>query len=530
MNAHSPADFPRRRLVRLLSLALAAAGVAVVADDPAAHAASGIALTRWQGSDRYGTAAALAVAAYPAGAANVVVAGGQSFPDALSASYLAGYLKAPILLTEAHALPVETIATLRTLGATHVHLVGGEAAADAKVLAQLRAVPGVTQVTREAGASRYDTSLAIATVPPASAVGHVEGKPTALLASGATFPDALAGSAVASGAGLPILLSDPKSLSPQAAEAIRRLGITQVLVLGGPAAVSTTVEDSLRNLGVTVQRLSGGDRGATAAAIADYAVGTAGFDPTRVAFARGDNAGGGVDALALGVLAGVHHEPLLLTDSPTQAGSATMAWLAAASGRLTAGDVAGGPGAISDGLLSELAAPGVTPPGGPAPSGPALGSYTVTITGTVGLSSFQRTGTLTLRPTITTVGTENGVNPLDVCLVSGNPAAFPDVGAIWNGSNSACHPAATAAGLDMGTVTVQGTTVLFQPDANIAATQNNIFNEYGGITACVYYVRTGGMIVRTNADGTLDGAIDVVGYGGLCDSREYKAQITGRRQ
>ncbi|GAA2051118.1 hypothetical protein GCM10009839_67450 [Catenulispora yoronensis] len=532
MNTLDSAESRHRGLVRLLSLALAAAGVAVVADDPAAHAASAapsIALSRWQGADRYGTAAALALAAYPNGAANVVVASGESFPDALSASYLAGYLKAPILLTEAHSLPGETATALRKLGASHVYLVGGEAAADGNVLRQLQGVPGVAQVTRESGASRYDTSLAIASVPPASAVGQINGQRTALLASGATFPDALAGSAVASGAGLPILLSEPGSLSPQAAEAIRRLGITQVLVLGGPAAVSPGVENALHGMGVSTQRLAGGDRGATAAAIASYAVNTVGFDPTRVAFARGDNAGGGVDALALGVLAGVHHEPLLLTDSPTQAGSSTAAWLAGAGGRLTAGDVAGGPGAISDGLLAQLA--GGAPAGGGAPpsggGGPAFGVWDVTISGVVGSNSFQRVGRLAIVPTITTTGTENGVNPVDVCLVSGNPSAVPEPGAIWNGSNAACHPAATLAQLDLGTVTVQGTTVYYQTDSNISATFNNLFNQYGGLAACPYYVRSGGMAVRTNADGSVTGAIDVVGYG--CGFVEYKAQITGTR-
>ncbi|GAA1980683.1 cell wall-binding repeat-containing protein [Catenulispora subtropica] len=526
MNVFS-SEPPRRRLTRLLSLALAATGVAVMADVPAAHAASGIALTRWQGPDRYGTAAALALGAYPGGAANVVVASGQSFPDALSASYLAGYLRAPILLTEGHALPDATAAALRKLGATHVYLVGGTAAADGAVEAQLRALPGVTQVTREAGPSRYDTSLAIATAPPASAVGRIDGKPTALLASGATFPDALAGSAVASGAGLPILLSDPKTLSAQAASAIRRLGITQVLVLGGPAAVSPAVENALRALGVSTQRLAGSDRGSTAAAIASYAVGTAGFDPSRVAFARGDDAGGGVDALALGVLAGVHREPLLLTDSPTLAGDATLAWLAAAGGRLTAGDVAGGPGAVSDGLLARLGTPAG---GGGTPAG-MMGQYAVTLSGVAGGNAFQRSAIVILHPTVTTTGTTNGVNPVDVCLLSGNPGGVPEAGAIWNGSNSACDPGATSAAIDMGFVTVDGSTVTLQPDERIAATGANVFTTEPGLGAFPYFPVSGSMTVTANADGTLTGTVDIVGYGGAFGgSARYQAQISGHKQ
>ncbi|NUR29863.1 MAG: hypothetical protein HOV83_29105 [Catenulispora sp.] len=510
-------------------------GVATLADALAAHdsaafaaTAPTIALTRWQGPDRYGTAAALALGAYPSGAANVVVASGQSFPDALAASYLAGYLHAPILLTEAHALPEETAAALRKLGATHVYLVGGTAAADGGVEAQLRAVPGVAQVTREAGSSRYDTALAIATAPPPSAVGRINGQPTALLASGAAFPDALAGSAVASGAGLPILLSDPHTLSPQAADVIRRLGITQVLVLGGTAAVSPAVENRLRELGVTTRRLAGSDRGSTAAAIASYAVGTVGFDPSRVAFARGDNAGGGVDALALGVLAGVHHEPLLLTDSPTQAGDATLAWLSSAGARLTAGDVAGGPGAISNALLARLSG---AAGGGGTPGGPAQGQYVVTLSGVVGGNAFQRTAIVLIHSTVTTVGTTNGVNPVDVCLISGNPGGVPETGAIWNSSNSACDPGASSAALDMAFVTVDGTTVTVKPDVRMAAAGANVFTARPGITACPYFPYSGAMTVTTGPGGTLTGAIDVVGYSSAdCQGAEYQAQISGQRQ
>ncbi|WP_194890899.1 cell wall-binding repeat-containing protein [Catenulispora pinisilvae] len=333
---------------------------AAVLGGPSAAAASGpgasLVLTRWQGPDRYSTAAALAEAAYPGGSANVVVASGETFPDALSASYLAGYLHAPILLTLATSLPQETSAALARLGAHHVYLVGGTAAVGNAVATRLRANPGITDVRRLSGPTRFDTSLAVASLPPASAVGQVNGVPTAFLASGATFPDALAGSAVAAGAGLPILLTDPHTLSSQVSTAVHRLGIRQVVILGGPAAVVPGIQAALDREGVTTKRLAGADRGATASAIAAFAVGTVGFSPAGISFARGDNAGGGVDALALGALAGVRREPLLLADSPTVAGSSTAAYLRVAGGSMTAGDVAGGRSAISDALMAQLIA------------------------------------------------------------------------------------------------------------------------------------------------------------------------------
>ncbi|MGN6524547.1 MAG: cell wall-binding repeat-containing protein, partial [Actinomycetes bacterium] len=58
-------------------------------------------LTRVAGDDRWETAAQIAAATYPNGAETVLLANGDrgSFADALSASYLAGALHAPILLT-----------------------------------------------------------------------------------------------------------------------------------------------------------------------------------------------------------------------------------------------------------------------------------------------------------------------------------------------------------------------------------------------------------------------------------------------
>lgn len=335
-------------LVLLLSSLLGAAS--------AASSGVSFTLSRWQGPDRYGTAAALAEAAYPGGAGNIVVASGESFPDALSASYLAGYLHAPILLTRAAELPAETSAAVRRLSGHNVYVVGGAAAVGNSPIAQLREVPGVVKVMRVSGLTRFDTSLAVATIPPISAVGRINGAPAALIASGTSFPDALAGSAVAAGAGLPILLTSPNTLAPQALTALRKLGISHVFILGGPAAVTPSVEATLNHDGIATSRLAGADRGSTAAAIATFAESSAGFAPTGVAIARGDNGGAGADALALSALAGVRHEPLLLTSSPTLAGTATLAYLTRSGSLLSGGDVAGGTSAISNALLAQLTA------------------------------------------------------------------------------------------------------------------------------------------------------------------------------
>ncbi|GAA1949812.1 cell wall-binding repeat-containing protein [Catenulispora subtropica] len=341
---------------------LGVVGVVAASAGPvsAANAGAAVSFSRWQGHDRYGTAAALAEGAYPNGAADVIVASGVSYADALAAGYLSGYLHGPILLTDPRSLPGDTITALAALHARRVRIVGGPQAVDPGVAAAIAALPaaggGKLQVTRIAGSSRYETAAAVAEVPAPSAVGVVGGQRTAIVASGANFPDALAGSPLAAGAALPILLTDPAALSGPTADALTRLGIKQVLVLGGSAAVSPAVDQTLAKMGITVHRLAGPDRGATAAAIANWAVTTLGFVPNRVAVARGDKTGGGVDALAVGPLAGTRHEPLLLTDSATEAGSATLGYLRTFGPQVSGGDVAGGPAAISPALKARLEA------------------------------------------------------------------------------------------------------------------------------------------------------------------------------
>src|SRR5579862_1229204 len=68
---------------------------------------------------------------------------------------------------------------------------------------------GMIAVERISGRSRYDADLAAAEAPAMSYVGPVGGKKTALLARGLNVPDAPAGGALAYGAALPILLTDP---------------------------------------------------------------------------------------------------------------------------------------------------------------------------------------------------------------------------------------------------------------------------------------------------------------------------------
>lgn len=338
-------------------LAILAGTLTAMAQSASAAMTTTAGFARMAGADRYATAAAVAKAAFPAGASVAVVATGVSFPDALAADYLAGQVGGPVLLTQPSVLPAVTAAELTTLGVSTVYLVGGTGAVSAQVataIGALHAPSGASlTVVRIAGADRYATAAAVAEAVSPAQVGSIGGARTALLATGTGFADALAGSAAAAGARLPLLLTSPTGLSAALLPTLQFLGVTSVVILGGAGAVSSSVATTLTAAGVSVSRLGGADRVATATLVASWELTALGFTGTDVAVARGDNAGSGVDALALGVLAGLDQEPLLLTASPTSLGAALGTWLAADTG-LVGGTVAGGTGAISDALMTLL--------------------------------------------------------------------------------------------------------------------------------------------------------------------------------
>lgn len=94
-------------------------------------------VTRLDGSDRYGTATAIAKAAFGSGVDTVFVAVGTNFPDALAGGAPAGIDGAPILLTRTDELPAETVAELRRLQPTRIVILGGTAVVSPQVAAEL---------------------------------------------------------------------------------------------------------------------------------------------------------------------------------------------------------------------------------------------------------------------------------------------------------------------------------------------------------------------------------------------------------
>jgi uncharacterized delta-60 repeat protein len=185
----------------------------------------GYPVTRLAGANRYETA--VAVARDGLESPDVVVeTTGLGFADALAAGAVAARLGAAVLLTEGTEQSDATSSYIASVNPTR-YAIGGPAA-----LADLDA--GAIF-----GADRYETAVlaAIAFFPGTDLVG---------LASGAAFPDALAGGAHAAFAGAPLLLVPPDGPLPVSLAILFRdlsadLDPPTAFLYGGSGAVSDLV-------------------------------------------------------------------------------------------------------------------------------------------------------------------------------------------------------------------------------------------------------------------------------------------------
>lgn len=195
-------------------------------------------------------------------------------------------------------------------------------------------------VSRVAGADRYATAAAIARSSFASGVG------VAYVATGANYPDALAGGAAAAAQDAPILLTQRGSVPAATAAELTRLKPQRIVVLGGTAAVSATVASQLAAYTAgSVTRLAGADRYATAAAIS-----TATF-PRGVAVAYVATGANYPDALAAIPLAARTSSPLLLAHASGAPAATTNELARLAPGRIV---VVGGTAAVSEAVIAQL--------------------------------------------------------------------------------------------------------------------------------------------------------------------------------
>lgn len=187
-------------------------------------------VVRHAGATRYETAAAIAARMPASELAHV--ASGVEPADALAVAPVAARGGAPVLLTEPDVLPAATRDALANVA--RVELVGGPAAISTTVEDDLARRHDVVRV---AGADRYATAVAVARRAP--------GPITAVsLASGRSWPDALAGAAHAAATDAVLLLTEPDRLPWSTAAEITERQVP-VVVYGGEAVVARVVDSDV---------------------------------------------------------------------------------------------------------------------------------------------------------------------------------------------------------------------------------------------------------------------------------------------
>ena len=290
------------RLGRVVASVVSTGLVAVLATGVSAVAADS-AIERHAGTTRITTAVAVSEATFTS-ADTALLARADTYPDALTGTVLAHERQAPLLLTGSDRVHGAVTAELERLGVEQVILLGGRAAVGTAIRDDLATDYAVSRV---AGPTRWATAVEVAQdVAPSP--------DTVVLATGETFPDAVAASAYAAHQGWPVLLTGRDVLPDEVDGYLAAAGSVRVVPIGGPAAISEAVLAELSAGGHTVaDRLAGSTRWATSHRIATAHADALG-SPTDLWVATGEAF---PDALTAGVAAAANGALLQL--SPTGA-------------------------------------------------------------------------------------------------------------------------------------------------------------------------------------------------------------------
>lgn len=188
-------------------------------------------ITRLTGSTRFDTAHSIynKLATLGAKPQTAIISTGFNFADALSISPYSYMQSAPFFLSSQSGLDEASLNTLRNFQTAII--VGGEQAVPTSVEQQLKSI-GVSTV-RIQGTTRYETSLEIGKFT----LNNLSLDPSSVVyATGANFPDALSGSALA-GINKTVLLLAQNDSSPTISASSMLPNVESVYVLGGQNAI-----------------------------------------------------------------------------------------------------------------------------------------------------------------------------------------------------------------------------------------------------------------------------------------------------
>lgn len=198
---------------------------------------------RWEGDDRYATAAEISRKTRLTDASHVrpdhvFIASGQDFPDAVTAGAVAGQLDAPMMLVRQDHVAPATLAEIKAVDPSTIVIAGGSAIVSDGVKNQLAKQTGAT-VVRAAGSDRYATSVELAEYLEGA---HGIVQHGAAIATGTDYADAL----TASNLWEPVLLVRPGAVPASVATFLEGRDITWIDIVGGTGVVHSSVENSLQ--------------------------------------------------------------------------------------------------------------------------------------------------------------------------------------------------------------------------------------------------------------------------------------------
>lgn len=194
-------------------------------------------IRRDSGESRYDTGRAIVGNAFSTtGSTIAYIATGENYPDALSASVAAGAQAAPVVLVEGSKKSVDSATRdlLVSLGVTKVVIAGGTGVVSSSMAKALAKVPGVTEVKRVAGEGRLETSRQLNLDAFSSA-------DSVYVASADSFPDALAGAAVAGASKSPLYLVSRTCINTPVVQDFIDFGVDKMVALGGSGVISSSV-------------------------------------------------------------------------------------------------------------------------------------------------------------------------------------------------------------------------------------------------------------------------------------------------
>lgn len=323
---------PVRVLRAAVALAVCAAALAIPSPAAAQSDASlaTVDITRYGGADRYATSLLIAeaVAADAGGELeSVVMVSGGHWADAVVAASIAGAAGVPVLMTPPDQLRADALEFLQRVGVTGVTLVTSGVEPDTTVSEFVFSAledAGI-DTTRVGGTDRYLTGIAAAR--SLTSPGSLSDRgPSAIIANGEVFADALVAGPMSAKARVPVLLTPQAELHSGVADYLSEAGVRHVLLMGGTAAISAEVETALKASGIDVDRMAGASRFETATMAAAYAARTFPgdcFDGSHVGLAR---ARVPFDSFSAASLLARLCAPLLLTD-PDEIPSSTSEFL-----------------------------------------------------------------------------------------------------------------------------------------------------------------------------------------------------------